>query len=150
LARGVDILVATPGRLLDLADSGSLMLSGVQILVLDEADRMLDLGFIHALRRIVRLLPPRRQTLLFSATMPRAIATLAEDYLDDPVKVVVAPAATTAERIDQRVVFVRGERKPSLLTAMLRDPTLARVLVFTRTKHGADRVVRHLAADGIG
>jgi ATP-dependent RNA helicase RhlE len=149
LARGVDVLVATPGRLLDLIDSRSLVLSSVQILVLDEADRMLDLGFIHALKRIVKLLPRPRQTLLFSATMPRAIAALAEDYLDNPVKVVVAPAATTAERIDQRVVFVPSERKRDLLATMLRDPAFARVLVFTRTKHGADRVVRHLATTGI-
>ncbi|HEU0217308.1 MAG TPA: DEAD/DEAH box helicase [Stellaceae bacterium] len=149
LARGVDVLVATPGRLLDLIDSKSLVLSSVQILVLDEADRMLDLGFIHALKRIVKLLPRPRQTLLFSATMPRAIAALAEDYLDSPVKVVVAPAATTAERIDQRVVFVPSERKRDLLATMLRDPALARVLVFTRTKHGADRLVRHLVATGI-
>jgi ATP-dependent RNA helicase RhlE len=149
LARGVDILVATPGRLLDLIDSGSLALSSVQVLVLDEADRMLDLGFIHALKRIVRLLPRPRQTLLFSATMPRAIALLAEDYLDDPVKVVVAPSATTVERVDQGVVFAPSDRKRDLLATMLRDPSFARVLVFTRTKHGADRVVRHLTATGI-
>src|SRR5580700_126613 len=111
LARGVDILVATPGRLLDLIDNRWLTLSSVQVLVLDEADRMLDLGFIHALRRIVKMLPRERQTLLFSATMPKAIATLAEDYLNEPVKVVVTPAATTVERVDQRVVFVPSERK---------------------------------------
>lgn len=111
---------------------------------------MLDLGFIRALKRIVNLLPRQRQTLLFSATMPRAIALLAEDYLDDPVKVVVAPAATTAERIDQRVVLVSSERKRDMLVTMLRDPAFARVLVFTRTKHGADRVVRHLASAAIG
>ena len=149
LARGVDILVATPGRLLDLIDNRWLCLSSVQVLVLDEADRMLDLGFIHALKRIVKLLPQPRQTLLFSATMPKAIAALAEDYLNDPVKVVVTPAATTVERVDQRVLFVPGERKRDLLAAMLRDPALARVLVFTRTKHGADRVVRHLDGAGV-
>jgi ATP-dependent RNA helicase RhlE len=149
LARGVDVLVATPGRLLDLIDSRSLALSSVRILVVDEADRMLDLGFIHALKRIVKLLPRPRQTLLFSATMPRAIALLAEDYLDNPVKVVVAPPATTVERIDQGVVFVPSDRKRDVLATMLRDPAFARVLVFTRTKHGADRVVRHLAASGI-
>jgi ATP-dependent RNA helicase RhlE len=110
---------------------------------------MLDLGFVHALRRIVKLLPRPRQTLLFSATMPRTIAALAGDYLDNPVKVIVAPTATPAERIDQGVVFVAGDRKRDLLAKMLRDPALARVLVFTRTKHGADRVVRHLAATGI-
>jgi ATP-dependent RNA helicase RhlE len=148
MARGVDILVATPGRLLDLIDQRCLSLSSVEVLVLDEADRMLDLGFIHALKRIVKLLPAQRQTMLFSATMPRPIATLAEDYLTDPVKVVVAPAATTVERIDQGVVFVPGERKRDLLANMLSDPAMSRVLVFTRTKHGADRVVRHLAGAG--
>jgi ATP-dependent RNA helicase RhlE len=149
LARGVDILVATPGRLLDLIDTRSLTLSSVQVLVLDEADRMLDLGFIHALKRIVKLLPRQRQTLLFSATMPRPIAALAEDYLSDPVKVVVAPAATTVERVEQQVVFVPSDRKRDLLATLLRDPVFARVLVFTRTKHGADRVVRHLVGAGI-
>ena len=150
LARGVDILVATPGRLLDLIDTRSLTLSSVQVLVLDEADRMLDLGFIHALKRIVKMLPRQRQTLLFSATMPRAIAILAEEYLNEPVKIVVAPAATTVERVDQGVVFVPSERKRDLLATLLRDPAFARVLVFTRTKHGADRVVRHLVGCGIG
>jgi len=149
LARGVDILVATPGRLLDLADSGSLTLAAVEVLVLDEADRMLDLGFIPALRRIVKMLPRQRQTLLFSATMPAAIAALAEQYLTDPIKVVVTPAATTVERIEQSVVFVASERKRSVLTSFLRDPAFERVLVFTRTKHGADRVVRHLDGSGI-
>jgi ATP-dependent RNA helicase RhlE len=149
LARGIDILVATPGRLLDLIDNSALALSSVQILVLDEADRMLDLGFIHALNRIVKLLPRRRQTLLFSATMPEAIAALAEAYLTDPVKVFVARSATTAERVEQRVIFVPLDRKRDLLVAMLRDPAFVRVLVFTRTKHGADRVVRHLARAGI-
>jgi ATP-dependent RNA helicase RhlE len=149
LGRGVDVLVATPGRLLDLIGSGSLVLSSVQILVLDEADRMLDLGFIPALKRIVRLLPRQRQTLLFSATMPGAIAALAEEYLREPVKVVVAPSATTVERVTQNVVFVPSERKRELLTRFLNDPAFERVLVFTRTKHGADRVVRHLIGAGI-
>ncbi len=149
LARGIDILVATPGRLLDLIDTRSLTLASVQVLVLDEADRMLDLGFIHALERIVRLLPRQRQTLLFSATMPPPIAALAEDYLNDPVKVIVAPAATTVERVEQRVAFVPSDRKRDLLATLLRDPIFARVLVFTRTKHGADRVVRHLVGAGI-
>jgi ATP-dependent RNA helicase RhlE len=149
LARGVDILVATPGRLLDLIDNRALVLSSVQVLVLDEADRMLDLGFIHALKRIVKLLPRQRQTLLFSATMPKAIAALAEEYLTNPIKVVVTPSATTVDRVDQRVVFVRSDGKRDFLATMLRDPTFARVLVFTRTKHGADRVVRHLAGAGV-
>ena len=149
LSRGVEVLVATPGRLLDLVDSGWLSLSRVQVLVLDEADRMLDLGFIPALRRIVKLLPRQRQTLLFSATMPKAIAALAEQYLTDPVEVAVAPAATTVERVEQSVVFVPSERKRGLLASILRDPAFRRVLVFTRTKHGADRVVRHLGDSGI-
>jgi ATP-dependent RNA helicase RhlE len=149
LAAGVDILVATPGRLLDLIDRRALLLSGVEILVLDEADRMLDLGFIHALRRIVKLLPRSRQTLLFSATMPQSIAALAEDYLTNPVRVAVVPAATTVERVEQSVILVSAERKRDLLTTLLRDPIFERVLVFTRTKHGADRVVRHLMAAGI-
>jgi len=149
LARGVDILVATPGRLLDLIDTRSLTLSSVQVLVLDEADRMLDLGFIHALKRIVKLVPRQRQTLLFSATMPGPIAALAEDYLNDPVKVVVAPSATTVERVEQEVVFVPSDRKRDLLAMLLHDASFARVLVFTRTKHGADRVVRHLVSAGI-
>jgi ATP-dependent RNA helicase RhlE len=149
LASGVDILVATPGRLLDLIDRKSLGLSRVEILVLDEADRMLDLGFIHALRRIVKLLPRQRQTLLFSATMPRTIASLAEEYLHEPVKVAVTPAATTVELVDQGVLFVSSDRKRDALATLLGDPALERVLVFTRTKHGADRVVRHLSAAGI-
>jgi ATP-dependent RNA helicase RhlE len=135
--------------LLDLIDTRSLTLSSVQVLVLDEADRMLDLGFIHALKRIMKLLPRQRQTLLFSATMPRPIAALAEDYLNDPVKVVVAPSATTVERVEQGVVFVPSDRKRDLLATLLRDPVLARVLVFTRTKHGADRVARHLVGAGV-
>ena len=133
LARGVDILVATPGRLLDLIDTRSLTLSGVQVLSLDEADRMLDLGFIHALKRIVKSLPRQRQTLLFSATMPRSIAALAEDYLIEPVTVVIAPATTTVQRVEQEVVFVPSDRKRDLLASLLRDPVLTRVLVFTRT-----------------
>lgn len=149
LASGIDILVATPGRLLDLIDRQSLVLSTVEILVLDEADRMLDLGFIHALKRIVKLLPRQRQTLLFSATMPRPIAELAEQYLDAPVTVAVAPNATTVDLVDQSVVFVASAEKRELLATLLGDPSLARVLVFTRTKHGADRVVRHLVGAGI-
>jgi len=149
LSRGVDIVVATPGRLLDLIDSGWLALSSVEILVLDEADRMLDLGFIPALRRIMKLLPRRRQTLLFSATMPQTIAALADDYLDQPVKVVVTPAATTVDSVQQGVIFVPSDRKRELLSKFLGDPSLSRVLVFTRTKHGADRLVRHLVGGGI-
>ena len=153
LSRGTDILVATPGRLVDLVEQEALDLSSVEILVLDEADQMLDLGFIHALKRIVGWLPKKRQTLLFSATMPKAIKTLAGQYLDNPAQVSVAPAATTAERVDQFVCFVGQTEKQALLTRVLRDGFAAkeidRTLVFARTKHGADRVVRKLGASGI-
>ena len=149
LAGGVDILVATPGRLLDLVDRRALTLREVEILVLDEADQMLDLGFIHALKRIVTLLPRERQTLFFSATMPNNIAALADAYLRDPAKVAVAPVATTAERVEQRVTFVASAHKPALLATVLTDPAIDRVLVFTRTKHGADKVVRYLDKAGI-
>jgi ATP-dependent RNA helicase RhlE len=149
LAGGVDILVATPGRLLDLVDRRALTLREVEILVLDEADQMLDLGFIHALKRIVTLLPRERQTLFFSATMPNNIAALADAYLRDPAKVAVAPVATTAERVEQRVTFIASAHKPALLATVLADPTIDRVLVFTRTKHGADKVVRYLDKVGI-
>ncbi|HEY0571403.1 MAG TPA: DEAD/DEAH box helicase, partial [Enterovirga sp.] len=149
MAPGVDILVATPGRLLDLIDRRSLTLEGVEILVLDEADQMLDLGFIHALRRVVQLLPKQRQTLFFSATMPKTIAGLADSFLKDPVKVSVAPVATTAERVDQSVIFVSTGDKLPLLRTVLADPAVERTLVFTRTKHGADKVVRHLEGHGV-
>ena len=149
LSGGVDILVATPGRLLDLIDRRSLSLRDVEVFVLDEADRMLDLGFIHDLRRIVKLLPAERQTLFFSATMPATIASLAAAFLNDPVQVAVRPEATTAERVEQSIMFVPTAQKPALLHAVLSDPAVERVLVFTRTKHGADKVVRSLAAGGI-
>jgi ATP-dependent RNA helicase RhlE len=149
MAAGVDILVATPGRLLDLVDRRALSLRDVEVLVLDEADQMLDLGFIHALKRIVTLLPKQRQSLFFSATMPKTIAALADDFLRDPVKVAVAPVATTVERVEQSVMFVSTSRKPALLETVLRDPAVDRVLVFTRTKHGADKVVRGLEKAGI-
>ena len=149
LSSGVDILVATPGRLLDLIDRRSLSLRDVEVFVLDEADRMLDLGFIHDLRRIVKLLPAERQTLFFSATMPTTIASLAAAFLNDPVQVAVRPEATTAERVEQSIMFVPTAQKPALLHAVLSEPTVERVLVFTRTKHGADKVVRSLAAGGI-
>ena len=110
---------------------------------------MLDLGFIHALKRIAKLVPQQRQTLLFSATMPRPIAALAQEYLDDPVTLAVAPAATTVDLVDQGVVFVSSAEKRELLARLMADSSLARVLVFTRTKHGADRVVRHLEGVGI-
>ncbi|MDB5703534.1 MAG: box helicase [Sphingomonas bacterium] len=149
MARGVDILVATPGRLLDLIEQRFVSLATLEILVLDEADQMLDLGFIHALRKIVRMLPKQRQTLFFSATMPNAIRELADQFLKDPATVKVAPVATTAERVDQHVTFVNQGEKQALLTIHLRNPEIERCLVFTRTKHGADRVVKLLGHAGI-
>ena len=153
VARGADIVIATPGRLVDLCEQRALDLSEVEILVLDEADQMMDLGFIHALKAIVRLLPSKRQTLFFSATMPNAIKQLAGQYLTDPAQVSVAPAATTAERVEQFVCFVGQTEKQALLTLALRkglqSGEMDRVLVFTRTKHGADRVVKKLAQSNI-
>ncbi|MGS1016563.1 DEAD/DEAH box helicase [Allosphingosinicella humi] len=154
VSRGVDVLVATPGRLIDLIEQGFLTLRNVEILVLDEADQMLDLGFIHALKAIVKMLPAKRQSLFFSATMPKAIKELADRFLTDPVQVSVAPAATTAERVDQYVTYVQQAEKQALLTMMLRAGfsergNMDRVLIFTRTKHGADRVVKLLAGNGI-
>jgi ATP-dependent RNA helicase RhlE len=150
LLNGVDVLVATPGRLLDLVKSNALRLGEVECLVLDEADRMLDMGFIHDIRKIVGGLPVRRQTLMFSATMPRAIAELAAHMLRDPVKVAVAPVASTAERVEQRMVLVDRSAKLPALIDMLRRETVDRALIFTRTKHGADKVVRGLLRAGIG
>jgi len=154
LERGVDVLVATPGRLIDLVEQRYLTLREVEILVLDEADQMLDLGFIHALKAIVQWLPAKRQTLFFSATMPKTIRELADKFLSDPAEVRITPAATTVERVSQHVSFVRQNEKQALLTIMLRlgfsdRGNMDRVLVFTRTKHGADKVVKLLAGSGI-
>ena len=149
LAGGVDVLVATPGRLLDLMQNRAVQLDRVEHFVLDEADRMLDMGFIHDIRRIVAELPARRQTLLFSATMPREIAELANSMLRDPARVAVTPAATTVETVDQRIIHVDRPGKPALLAEVLRAEPIDRVLVFTRTKHGADKVVRALAKVGL-
>jgi ATP-dependent RNA helicase RhlE len=150
VARGLDVLVATPGRLLDLIDQRALSLRELEILVLDEADQMLDLGFIHALKRIVALVPPKRQTLFFSATMPRAIKELADKYLTNPAEVSVAPASTTVERVAQSVTMVNQAEKTALLTLFLQSNDVERALVFSRTKHGADKIVRQLEAAGIG
>jgi len=149
VARGLDVLVATPGRLLDLVDQRAVDLRNLEILVLDEADQMLDLGFIHALKRIVALVPPKRQTLFFSATMPRAIKELADKYLTNPAEVSVTPTATTVERIDQSVTMVNQAEKAALLAIYLQAQPVERALVFSRTKHGADKIVRQLAAAGI-
>jgi len=149
LERGVDVLVATPGRLLDLMQRGAVRLDDVEIFVLDEADRMLDMGFIHDVRRITRALPRERQTLFFSATMPREIRELADGLLHDPVYVAVAPPATAADRIEQRIYFTEKSSKPGLLAELLRATRAERALVFSRTKHGANRVVKQLERDGI-
>ena len=149
LLNGVDVLVATPGRLLDLVRSNALRLNGVECVVLDEADRMLDMGFIHDIRNIVAKLPATRQTLMFSATMPRAIAELAGQMLRDPIKVAVAPAASTVERVEQRIIRVDRAAKAATLIDVLQREPIDRALVFTRTKHGADKVVRNLIKAGI-
>jgi ATP-dependent RNA helicase RhlE len=150
LLNGVDVLVATPGRLLDLVKGNALRLSDVECFVLDEADRMLDMGFIQDIRKIVAKLPVQRQTLMFSATMPRAIAELAAHMLRDPVKIAVAPSASTVERVAQRVIRVDRSAKPAILVDLLRQETIDRALIFTRTKHGADKVARNLVRAGIG
>ena len=149
LMNGLDILVATPGRLLDLVQQNALKLSGVEVLVLDEADRMLDMGFIHDIRKIVAKTPSQRQTLMFSATMPKEIAELAAHMLKSPQKVAVTPEATTVERIDQRVIHLDQAAKPDVLSDILKTEKVNRALVFTRTKHGADKVVRALQKSGI-
>jgi ATP-dependent RNA helicase RhlE len=149
LGAGVDVLVATPGRLLDLMQQRAVQLDRVEVFVLDEADRMLDMGFIHDIRRIVTKLPAKRQTLFFSATMPREITELANQMLRDPVRVAVTPAATTVERVEQRVLHVDRAGKPDLLVEVLRQEPIDRALIFTRTKRGADKVVRALAKAGL-
>ena len=149
LARGVDILVATPGRLLDLMGQRRVNLHRVEHLVLDEADRMLDMGFVRDVRRILVALPAARQSLLFSATMPRDVARLASDFLRDPVRVAVAPQATPVERIRQSVFHVSSGDKQRLLAEILDDPALSRVLVFARTKHRANRVAILLEKGGV-
>jgi ATP-dependent RNA helicase RhlE len=149
LMNGVEVLVATPGRLLDLVRGNALRLRQVEFLVLDEADRMLDMGFIHDIRKIVALLPKERQTLFFSATMPDAIAGLAKEMLRDPARVAVTPVATTADRIDQRVVLLDRGAKQAALVQLLKDQPTGQSLVFTRTKHGADAVVKRLIKSGI-
>ncbi len=149
LKAGIDILIATPGRLLDLCAQRHVRLDKVSILVLDEADRMLDMGFIHDVRKIVSQCRRERQTLLFSATMPPPIARLAHDILDQPVRVDVAPVKIAVDRIDQRVFFVGTKEKRALLDGLLADRDMDRVLVFTRTKRGADRVCRNLVQSGM-
>ena len=150
LSRGLDVLVATPGRLLDHVASGRLKLGETKILVLDEADHMLDLGFIAPIRKIVAKLPKQRHTLLFSATMPKEIAGLAAEMLDKPVEVSVTPIASTSERVDQHVFLVDGAAKREMLIELMSGAEVSRAIVFTRTKRGADRVAQHLGAAGVG
>ena len=149
LSRGVDLLIATPGRLLDLIQQGQLRLDRVNHLVLDEADRMLDMGFIRDVRKIVAMTPKERQSLLFSATMPQEIGRLAAELLRAPVRIEVTPPASTVDRVEQRAYMVPMPSKRAFLTRLLGDPALSRVLVFTRTKHGANRVAEHLEKAGI-
>ena len=149
LQRGVDVLIATPGRLLDLIGQGFISLNHIEIFVLDEADRMLDMGFVHDVRKVLTLLPKMRQSLFFSATMPTEIVKLADNILVNPAKVEVTPVSSTADTIQQFIYFVDKENKSLLLLELLKDKKIKTVLVFTRTKHGADKVVRFLNKNGI-
>jgi len=149
MSQGVHVLVATPGRLLDLMEQDHIRLENVEVFILDEADRMLDMGFIPDVRKIVSKLSMKRQTLMFSATMPGPVATLAATMLKDPIQVEVTPTATTVEKIEQRVLFVTKDKKRDLLVDLMNDDRIERVLVFTRTKHGAARVAKQLQKNGI-
>ncbi len=149
LAKGLDVLVATPGRLIDHLESRTANISGTEIFVLDEADQMLDLGFVRPIRKIVSHLVTRRQNLFFSATMPDEIGKLAGELLKDPAKVAVTPVAKTADRVEQRVIHCAGAAKRQILTELFADESFARTLVFTRTKRGADRVAEHLEKAGV-
>lgn len=144
IRRGVDILVATPGRLLDLMQQGHINLKDIQHFVLDEADRMLDMGFVHDVKRIITKLPAKRQTLFFSATMPAEIKQLASMLLNDPIKVEVTPPASTVDMIDQQIYFTEKKNKQSLLIHLLKDTSIETVLVFTQMKHAADKLARQL------
>ena len=149
LKKGVDILIATPGRLMDLYEQGYIDFSQIEILVLDEADRMLDMGFVHEVKRIVAKLPTKRQTLFFSATMPEAIRKLAKQLLQDPIEINVTPVSSTANSVKQSVYFVEKNEKLKLLVELLSDKEINRSLVFSRTKHGADRLAKQLLKTGI-
>ena len=144
LRYGIDILIATPGRLLDLIDQRFINLSSIEMFVLDEADRMLDMGFIHDVKKVINRIPAKRQTLFFSATMPAEIASLAGSILTNPARVEVTPVSSTAEKIEQGVFFVEKNDKRMLLLHLLKDESIRTALVFTRTKHGADKVVKDL------
>ena len=149
LKNGVDVLIATPGRLLDLQQQGFIKLGNLEIFVLDEADRMLDMGFIHDVKKIIKLIPAKRQTLFFSATMPKEITSLANSILTDPVKVEVNPVSSTAEMIEQALYYVDTPAKKDLLVHVLKETTAPSVLVFSRTKHGADKIVKLLAKNKV-
>lgn len=149
ISRGVDILVATPGRLLDLINQRHIFLKDVEMFVLDEADRMLDMGFMPDIKKIIAMIPKKRQTLLFSATMAPEIKRLAEGLLTDPINITVAPPASPIETIDQRVLFVDETNKRALLSEIVKSPDTNRMLVFTRTKHGADRLVKQLGQNAV-
>lgn len=149
LRRGIDVLIATPGRLLDLQGQGFVSLDELEYFVLDEADRMLDMGFIHDVKRVIKLIPSKRQTLLFSATMPAEIQKLADTILNNPVKIEVTPESTTAEKINQSVYFVSKNNKKDLLIHLLEKGNIPHALVFSRTKHGADRIAKELNKKGI-
>jgi ATP-dependent RNA helicase RhlE len=149
LGEGLDVLVATPGRLLDHMGEKYVDLSATEIFVLDEADQMLDLGFVKPIRQITARLPKQRLSLFFSATMPGEIGKLAAELLTSPQRVEVAPQSTTAERVAQRVIFVETARKRAMLTELFADPSWSRTLIFTRTKHGADKVASYLLAGGV-
>ncbi len=149
LDRGVEVIIATPGRLMDLMNQGCVDLSGIEVLVLDEADRMMDMGFINDIRKIIAELPTQRQTLFFSATMPPEIRELSRSILKDPAVIRIAAESPAVERIDQSVYFVEKKNKPTLLAHLMATHPMYRTIVFTRTKHGADRLVRHLHREGI-
>ncbi|MDT9547139.1 MAG: DEAD/DEAH box helicase [Chlorobium sp.] len=149
LKKGVDILIATPGRLLDLMNQGFINLHDVEILVLDEADRMLDMGFIHDIRKVLAALPKEKQSLFFSATMPPDIVRLSSTILHNPTKISVTPPSSTVEIINQQIYFVDKGNKSALLVHLLKNPDISTALVFTRTKHGADKVVKHLLKHAI-
>lgn len=144
LRNGVDVLIATPGRLLDLMNQGYVHLDYLELFVLDEADRMLDMGFIHDVKKVIKVLPKQKQTMLFSATMPPQIAKLVASLQHNPVKIEVTPVSSTAERIEQFVYFIPKQKKQSLLVHLLNEKNIKRTLVFTRTKHGADRIAKEL------
>ena len=149
LRNGTDVLIATPGRLLDLMSQGYVHLDHLELFVLDEADRMLDMGFIHDVNKVVRVLPKQKQTMLFSATMPPQISQLVASLLHAPVRIEVAPVSSTAERIEQFVYFIPKQQKHSLLVHLLTEKKIKRTLVFTRTKHGADKIAKYLKQSGI-